>query len=298
MNNEKELAELKERKEKELAELKDIFNKGLITEDIYNQRQLEILQQGKDVKKSNVAGSDSSDSENKPYVAPTTTPVINTLGTTPVISTPTTFVKPLVNVTPSYNVDPGYNPDPGYDDRPVPRSPRKCNCNCDCDFNCIDVGTPNWGCCKWTLWVFVLLFIVAAQAVGVIIGIVNLIALFSGGPLTFFSLNEEAKGFIAIGQSAIGFIAIGQFATGFLTIGQFTFGFINVSMIGVGILANCSVIGGSIGPAIGAIQIGGYIHAAVFGLALGYVRRAIFGINIIAPFFHTEDNRKFIKKSC
>jgi len=301
MKKERQLAE---RKEKELTELKDLFTKGLITEDIYNQRQLDILQKTK-YEKQSTAG-DSTDSEDKPYVAPTPMPVINTLTPTPVIISPPTFVKPLVRVAPGYNPDPGYNPnpgynpDPGYDDRPVPRSPRKCNCNtcCECDFSCIDVGTPNWGCSKWFLWVIALLIVVAAQAVGVIIGIVNLVALFSEGPIPFFNTDDNAKGFIAIGGTATGFIAIGQFATGFVTIGQFTFGFINLSMIGVGILANVSMVGGSIGFAVGMLQIGGYVVAAVFGVALVYVRRAVFGINIIAPFFHTEDDRKFTKMGC
>jgi len=278
--------------EKDLAELKELFSKGLISEDIYNQRQMDILQKAKNAKRATAGDIESTSSEGKPYVAPPVQTYSQPY-VTPVIKTQTTYIQPVV---PMVSVTPGYNPDPGYDDRPVPRSPRKCNCFCD--FGCIDVGTPNWGCGKWTVWVFALLFILAAQAVGVLIGIVNLITLFSSGPLTFFSVDDDAKGFIAIGQTATGFIAIGQFATGFLTIGQLTYGFINLSMLGVGILANCSMVGGSIGVSVGILQIGGFIPAAVVGLGLIYVRRAILGVNIIAPFFHTEDGRKFVKAGC
>lgn len=60
--------------------------------------------------------------------------------------------------------------------------------------------------------------------------------------MQFFSVGQEAEGFIAIGQRATGVIAIGQMATGVVAIGQlargvFTLGMLSVGVVSVGMLS-------------------------------------------------------------
>jgi hypothetical protein len=71
--------------------------------------------------------------------------------------------------------------------------------------------------------------------------------------MEFFSVGEQAHGFIAIGQQAKGVIAIGQLATGVIaigqlakgcfTIGQLAFGFIGWGQVGFGILHAVGMMG-------------------------------------------------------
>lgn len=55
--------------------------------------------------------------------------------------------------------------------------------------------------------------------------------------MQFFSVGQQAEGFIAIGQEATGVIAIGQLATGVIAIGQLARGVFAVGMLSVGIVS-------------------------------------------------------------
>jgi hypothetical protein len=60
--------------------------------------------------------------------------------------------------------------------------------------------------------------------------------------MQFFSIGQQAEGFIAIGQEATGVIAIGQMATGVIAIGQlargvFTVGMLSIGLVSVGMLS-------------------------------------------------------------
>ncbi len=55
--------------------------------------------------------------------------------------------------------------------------------------------------------------------------------------MQFFSVGQQAEGFIAIGQEATGVIAIGQMATGVIAIGQLARGVFTVGMLSVGIVS-------------------------------------------------------------
>ena len=55
--------------------------------------------------------------------------------------------------------------------------------------------------------------------------------------MQFFSIGQQAEGFIAIGQEATGVIAIGQMATGFIAIGQLARGVFAVGMLSVGLVS-------------------------------------------------------------
>jgi len=55
--------------------------------------------------------------------------------------------------------------------------------------------------------------------------------------MQFFSVGQEAEGFIAIGQVATGVIAIGQFATGVIAIGQLARGVFTVGMLSTGVVS-------------------------------------------------------------
>jgi hypothetical protein len=55
--------------------------------------------------------------------------------------------------------------------------------------------------------------------------------------MEFFSVGQQANGFIAIGQEAVGVIAIGQVATGVIAIGQGARGIFAVGMLSVGVVS-------------------------------------------------------------
>ena len=55
--------------------------------------------------------------------------------------------------------------------------------------------------------------------------------------MQFFSIGQQAEGFIAIGQEATGVIAIGQMATGVIAIGQLARGVFAVGMLSVGLVS-------------------------------------------------------------
>lgn len=55
--------------------------------------------------------------------------------------------------------------------------------------------------------------------------------------MQFFSVGQQAEGFIAIGQEATGVIAIGQMATGVIAIGQLARGVVAVGMLSVGLFS-------------------------------------------------------------
>jgi len=196
-------------------------------------------------------------------------------------------VIPTLTSTP-YN--PGVDEDSNDAPPQQPREGKKC-------FG-LKPGIPSeWTCCNWTAWVVLMLAILTGMAIMLYIGINNLVIFFSTS-FPIISVDQEASGFIAIGQSAIGFIAIGQFAVGFVTIGQLTFGFINLSMLGVGIIGSVAIVGGSLGPTIGVLTVGSYIHACIVGVGLFYVKKGFLCFNAIAPFFHDNDDRKIFFSKC
>jgi len=55
--------------------------------------------------------------------------------------------------------------------------------------------------------------------------------------MQFFSIGQEAEGFIAVGQVATGVIAIGQFATGVIAIGQLARGVVAIGMLSTGVVS-------------------------------------------------------------
>lgn len=80
--------------------------------------------------------------------------------------------------------------------------------------------------------------------------------------MQFFSIGQQAEGFIAIGQEATGVIAIGQMATGVIAIGQlargvFTVGMLSVGIVSVGMLSfglvHCVTMMGAGGRGVGGL---------------------------------------------
>lgn len=80
--------------------------------------------------------------------------------------------------------------------------------------------------------------------------------------MEFFSIGQQANGFIAIGQEATGVIAIGQVATGVIAIGQGARGVVAVGMLSCGIfsvgmlsfgLVGCVAMIGAGGRGIGGV---------------------------------------------
>lgn len=80
--------------------------------------------------------------------------------------------------------------------------------------------------------------------------------------MQFFSIGQQAEGFIAIGQEATGVIAIGQMATGVVAIGQlargvFTVGMLSVGVVSVGMLSlglvHCVSMIGAGGRGVGGV---------------------------------------------
>jgi len=239
--------------EKELEDLQNLYKNGLITEEVYAQRQQEIMSRG---------GAAGSYQPNTGVVYVTPTPTFTPV--TPV------HVPPAVG-------------EPDFPHQ-VKNGRHKKFIHCGC---------PDWSCGTWFLYVIVWMIVLTLQTIGTVFAVINLINLFNDENLPFF---HSSRGFIAIGGSATGFIAIGQFATGFITIGQFGFGFINLSMLGVGILASAGMISGSLGISVGMMCIGGYIPAAMFGIATVFVKIALFGMHLIFPLISESDKRKLMKK--
>jgi hypothetical protein len=82
--------------------------------------------------------------------------------------------------------------------------------------------------------------------------------------MQFFSVGQQAEGFIAIGQEATGVIAIGQIATGVIAIGQlargvFAIGMLSTGLVSVGMLSlgvvYCVAMLGAGGRGVGMLLI-------------------------------------------
>jgi len=158
-----------------------------------------------------------------------------------------------------------------------------------------DVGVPDWKCWEWTVWVLIVIVVLT----GYVVLIYFLWFIWSQVhtlPWPGFSSDGETFAWVSVGQRAYGFIAIGQFAVGFITLGQMTFGFINISQIGVGALFSVGMCTAGLGGTVGMVAFGGYNIASMLGISLFRTHFSIIGVHALFPFFAKD--KKFYSSEC
>ena len=166
------MEDVQARKDK-LRELKNLYDDKLISEEVYNQRQLEILADGRNSRLNTFAKSDVKVTATTAPTAPTAP----TFAPTPIASV---FVDTSVS-TPTKKLLWEAGP--------------------------LKLYWPQWGGFFWGVWFVAAVVWTAAICAVVSVFIKSIIPVLPSIPI--ISVGQFAVGVIAIGQFAVGFITIG-----------------------------------------------------------------------------------------
>jgi len=171
------MEDVQARKDK-LRELKNLYDDKLISEEVYNQRQLEILAEERNNSRFNAFAK--SDAKVTSTTAPTA-PTAPTFAPTP---TPTPIASMFVDTSVS--------------------TPTK---KLLWEAGPLKLYWPQWGGFFWGVWLVAAVVWTAAICAVVSVFIKSIIPVLSSIPI--ISVGQFAVGVIAIGQFAVGFITIG-----------------------------------------------------------------------------------------
>eukprot|EP01129_Flabellula_baltica_P004388 TRINITY_DN1521_c0_g1_i1.p1 TRINITY_DN1521_c0_g1~~TRINITY_DN1521_c0_g1_i1.p1 ORF type:complete len:286 (+),score=41.69 TRINITY_DN1521_c0_g1_i1:13-870(+) len=266
----------------QLFKLKELYQSGLISDEVYHERQRKLTDQytskPQDHYNTNLAKFEVSYSEEESRQTTTQNRDFNVYD--PVIAAE--MAKDRTNIA-----EPGV---PGAPEVGVPtyqQNEKEDPCHCLAVLTKPvrkNFGVPDWGCGSWCAWIGLMLF----GSIGyVVLGAIAYLVFFSTpiNDVPFFSSDGETFAWIAVGQSAYGVLAVGQFAVGFITVGQITFGVINLSQVGIGLLFSVSMATAGWGGVIGMVAFGGYSIAGIITFGCMRSHHTMLGLQVLWPFF-------------